>query len=381
MIRMLKQVSISTIDFFVAAIQRTIKTLHENRILLFNRLQKDFLSFYSLRTIIFQNHADRSSLLKEGVYFCCIALRVAIQSARCVTAMQSEKTDTRKLKPAIQQQLRHQVIRLRKAGKTYKEIGDMVGVHPTNACKWFKAYEAHGIQAIQSRKRGRKIGSCRTLRRDQEKRLQKVISNKTPDQFKLPFALWTRRAAQQLILHLFEIQMPIRTVGEYLSRLGFNPQKRLRMQEQHPVVLGKWLKVEYQAIAQKAKQHRAEIYWGDETVLKPDFQRGQRHSACLQRPVVRLCGSTRRITMVCAINNQGTVRFMVCQGATDAKTMVAFLERLIKDSNRKVFLIWNNPRVHHVVKEWLQAHNEQIELFILPACVSDICPDEHLNCA
>jgi transposase len=90
--------------------------------------------------------------------------------------MHLEKTDTRKLNPAIQQQLRHQVIRLRKAGKTYKEIGGMVGVHPTNACKWFKAYEAHGIQAVQSRKRGRKIGSCRTLRRDQEKRLQKAIA-------------------------------------------------------------------------------------------------------------------------------------------------------------------------------------------------------------
>jgi len=73
---------------------------------------------------------------------------------------------------------------------------------------------------------------------------------------------------------------------------------------------------------------------------------------------------------------------MVCQGAADAQTMVAFLERLIKDSNRKVFLIWNNSRVQgHLVKEWLQAHNEQIELFMLPACASDICTDEQLNCA
>jgi transposase len=293
--------------------------------------------------------------------------------------MHSERIDTRKLDPAIQQQLRHQVIRLRKAGKTYKEIGDIVGVHPTNACKWFKAYEAHGVQGIRSRKRGRKIGSCRTLNRDQEKRLLKVIANKTPDRFKLPFALWTRRAAQQLILHLFQIQMPIRTVGEYLSRLGYTPQKLLiRVQEQQSVVLQKWLKEEYQTIARRAKEHRAEIYWGNETGLNPHLQSRQRHSACIQRPVVRLCATTRRINMICAINNQGTVRFMACGGTADAEMMVAFLERLIKDANRKVFLIWNNPRIQgRRVKDWLQAHDEQIELFILPG----LCPDIHLNSA
>jgi hypothetical protein len=86
--------------------------------------------------------------------------------------------------------------------------------------------------------------------------------------------------------------------------------------------------------------------------------------------------------MICAINNQGTVRFMAREGTTDAETMVAFLERLIKDANRKVFLIWNHPRIQgRLVKQWLQAHDEQIELFILPIRGSDLCPDIHLNCA
>ena len=37
-----------------------------------------------------------------------------------------EKIDTRKLKPEIQQQLRNQAIRLRKSGRTYAEIGEMI---------------------------------------------------------------------------------------------------------------------------------------------------------------------------------------------------------------------------------------------------------------
>ena len=56
-------------------------------------------------------------------------------------------TDTRKLKPEVQEQLRKQVICLRKSGKPYKEIGEIVGIHPTNACKIYKAYEKGGTCA------------------------------------------------------------------------------------------------------------------------------------------------------------------------------------------------------------------------------------------
>ncbi|MBT3387156.1 MAG: winged helix-turn-helix domain-containing protein [Desulfobacula sp.] len=52
--------------------------------------------------------------------------------------------------------------------------------------------------------------------------------DKCPDQLKFPFALWTRVAGQQLIKELFSIKMPIRTVGEYLKRWNYTPQKPLR---------------------------------------------------------------------------------------------------------------------------------------------------------
>lgn len=42
-----------------------------------------------------------------------------------------------------------------------------------------------------------------------------------PKQLSLPFALWSRRAVMQMIKVLFDIEMPIRTVGEYLLRWGY----------------------------------------------------------------------------------------------------------------------------------------------------------------
>ena len=294
-----------------------------------------------------------------------------------------EKTDTRKLGPETQQQLRYQVVRLRKAGKTYKEIGEIVGVHPTNACKWYKAYEANGAKAIQSHKRGRKVGSCRTLTHEQEMRLQKAITDKTPDQLKFPFALWTRRAVQELVLQFFEIQMPIRTVGEYLSRWGFTPQKPLRRAyEQNPAAVQKWLDEEYPSIVAEAKNQNAEIYWGDETGLRSDCQHGRGFAPRGQTPVICLCAKRTSINLISAITNQGTVRFMVYEGTMNSQMMITFLKRLIKDATRKIFLILDNLRVHHSkpVKEWLQDHNGKIEIFYLPSYSPELNPDEYLNC-
>jgi len=47
-----------------------------------------------------------------------------------------------------------------------------------------------------------------------------------------------------------------------------------------------------------------------------------------------------------------------------------------------VFLIVDNLRVHHskLVREWLEEHREQIEVFYLPSYSPELNPDEYLNC-
>jgi len=294
-----------------------------------------------------------------------------------------ETTDTRKLNPKVQEQLRKQVIRLRKLGKTYKEIGETVGIHPTNACKVFKAYEKGGPKSIQAKKRGRKHGSCRTLDPEQEKQLKKAITDKTPDQLKFPFALWTRKAVQQLIKQLFLIDMPIRTVGEYLKRWGFTPQKPLRRAyEQNPKAVQKWLSEQYPAIVAKAKKEQAEINWGDETGLCNNDQHGRSYAPKGKTPAIRLNAKRERVNLISAITNQGKVRFMLYNKTMNSQTFIKFCRRLIKDAGKKIYLILDNLRVHHsnAVKDWLQGRKEKIELFFLPSYSPELNPDEYLNC-
>ena len=84
--------------------------------------------------------------------------------------------------------------------------------------------------------------------------------DKCPDQLKPPFALWTRNAVQQLIKQLWAIDMPIRTVGEYLKRWGFTPQKPLRRAyKQNPKEVEAWLNHAYPGIQKRAKEVKSNL--------------------------------------------------------------------------------------------------------------------------
>ncbi len=62
--------------------------------------------------------------------------------------------------------------------------------------------------------------------------------------------LWERRAVQELIEQRFALVLPLRTVGGYLARWGFSCQRpAVRVDEQQPRAVRKWVKEEYPAMA------------------------------------------------------------------------------------------------------------------------------------
>jgi len=212
--------------------------------------------------------------------------------------------------------------------------------------------------------------------------LRKALIDKTPDQMKLPFALWTRGAVKQLILQVFGISMPIRTVGEYLKRWGFTPQKPIkRAYEQSPDVVKQRLDKDYPPIAFRARQEKAEIHWGDETGVQTGANNIRGFAPKGETPVIRMVAQKSHINMISAITNSGKVRFMIYKEGMRSEVMIKFMSRLIKDSHRKVFLILDNLRVHRSkkVKNCLEKHKEQIEVFYLPSYSPELNPDEYLN--
>lgn len=293
-----------------------------------------------------------------------------------------ENTDARKHSPETQHQIRKQIIRLRGKGYSNRAVADGVGISESHASTIWQRYKKEGNKAIKLGKRGRRTGDQRTLSYDQETQIQKALIDKTPDQMKLPFALWTRDAVKLLIQQWYSIEMPIRTVGEYLKRWSFTPQKPIKhAYEQSSQAVKKWLDKDYPVIASRAKQEKAEIHWGDETGIQTGANRVRGFAPKGQTPVVRIVAKKSHISMLSAITNQGKVRFMMYRDAMNSALLVKFMIRLIKDADRKVFLILDNLRAHHSknVKQWLEENKEKIEVFHLPSYSPELNPDEYLN--
>lgn len=164
---------------------------------------------------------------------------------------------------------RNQVVCLRKRGVKNNMVAEGLGISVARASKIWQSYKKEGSKAIKLGRRGRRSGEKRTPSRKQELDMRKVLIDKTPEQMKLPFALWARDAVKQLIWQKFGIVMPIRTVGDELKRWGFTPQKPVkRAYEQSSQAVKKWLEEDYPTISRRAKQEKAEIHWGDKTGIE-----------------------------------------------------------------------------------------------------------------
>jgi len=278
---------------------------------------------------------------------------------------------------------RKQVVRLHKKGLKVMQIVGMTGLSYPTVRTTIERFESGGWASVRPTLRGRDKGDGRVLSAAQEAAIQRMIIDKRPEQLKMDFHLWSRAAVSQLIDQEFGIKLQARTVGKYLARWGFTPQKPIkRAYEQSPAAVQAWLHSEYPAIEQRARAEGGEIHWGDETALVNTDVRGRSYAPVGKTPVAMAVGGTRhKLSMIATVTNQGKTRWMIIDEAFDAEKLIEFLQALIKDAGKKVFLILDNLRVHHskLVKAWVGERKDQIEIFYLPSYSPELNPEERLN--
>jgi len=291
-----------------------------------------------------------------------------------------EHRDTRCLSPQAQEQLRMRVMECVHRGVGKSAAARAFGVSRTSIDTWLSRLEQGGTKALRSKPRGRPRQS--RLAGWQAGTVVKLITDRCPDQLRLPFALWTREAVGRLIAQRFGIEVSVWTVGRYLADWGLTPQKPLRRAyEQNPEAVRRWLKTEYPAIARRAKAENAEIHWGDEMGLRSDHQAGTSYGLRGQTPVIRGTGKRFGCNMISSVTNRGQLAFMVFKERFTAPVMTRFMGRLIRHAGRKVFLILDRHPVHRSakVKKWVARHVEDLEMFHLPDYSPQLNPDEMLN--
>ena len=288
--------------------------------------------------------------------------------------------DARSLPSIAQEDLRRRVLKAILGGKKQVEVATLFGVTRQSISKWVKKYAKGGRRALRAKPRGRPRGG--SLLPWQAAQISKTVVDRYPDQLKLPFYLWTREAVAELIENKFGIRLSVWTVGRYLARWGFTPQKPLRKAfEQDPEQVRQWLEGKYPEIRRLAKQKKAEIYWGDEMGLRSDHVCGRSYGRCGKTPVILGTGQRFGCNMISALTNRGRLYFMIIKRRFHAEVFVEFLRRLVRQIPRYVFLIIDQHPVHVAtkVKNWVRKNEGRIQVFYLPSYSPDLNPDEKLN--
>ncbi len=115
--------------------------------------------------------------------------------------------------------------------------------------------------------------------------------------------------------------------------------------------------------------------------LRSDHQTGTTWGRRGETPVVPGTGQRFRCNMISALTNRGRLAFMLFESTFTEDVFLDFLKRMVRMSDRKVFLIVDRHRVHRSkkVKRWLRNHRTQIRLDFLPPYSPELNPDELLN--
>ncbi len=293
------------------------------------------------------------------------------------------KVDFRTLSNEERYAFRKRALQLIKGGKKQVEVALLFGIRTGTVSDWVKNYKTFGLNGLKDKPKGPKSEDLKLLSKNQELSIQKMITDIMPDQLKLPYALWTRKAVKELVERELGVVLAINTMGDYLRSWGFSPQKpKKKAYEQCSKKVQQWLDEEYPAIKKQAKKENAEIHWGDETGVRNNSQHGRSYAPKGKTPVKKSMAKRFSINMISTVTNQGKVEFMIYSGSMNTEVLIRFLKQFVKGKSRKMYLILDNLRVHHskIVKKWVEENSTKITIFHLPSYSPEKNPDEYLNC-
>ena len=276
-----------------------------------------------------------------------------------------EKKDGRNSSPDEQYRRREEVINLRMKGWSNKKISEAVGIFPSHVSTIWRKYLNSGVDldTLKPEKRGRRY----RLTDDQERIAKELLIDMTPDQLGLDCHLWDRDTIHLAIRNKVGVELPARTLSDYLRRWGLtteNPNKHVGVEGQEKWHC--WLESDYREILAKSKKENAEIHWCRVTSVRASVDRTTlKNNALFVRPSTE----SSDISMISTITNQGKVRFMLFKGKVKENLMMRFLTRLTKDLNskRKAFVIMDDYQMHDFnFDSYVKLRKNEIKIFYNP---------------
>jgi len=290
--------------------------------------------------------------------------------------------DARQLSDEALEVLRLRALKGCELGFSQSDMADILGVARETVCRWWAAFVSGGVEALPGERTGRPEGSGRTLTDEQGEHIQQLINENNPAKLGINAPLWSRQAVRDLIHKEYGIDMPVRTVGEYLKRWGYTSKKPCRhANDQDPEEVREWLEETYPEIEKLAEKEDAVILWCDESGVEADHCPCTGYAPEGQRATIEVPHSHIRRNVISAVGNHGEFHFMTYTGMLDATLFLLFLEGLLTETSKKIYLITDRLRAHDcaAVWDWLEQHTDRIDMFLLPPHAPELNPAEYHN--
>jgi len=96
-------------------------------------------------------------------------------------------------------EIRRQVVRLKKLGKTGKEIEELTGVCQNRASEIWRTYQREGEASLERKKYGRKPGTPMVLTPEEQMDIRKAVEENRPEDFGITGKLWTLGRTREYI--------------------------------------------------------------------------------------------------------------------------------------------------------------------------------------
>jgi len=279
--------------------------------------------------------------------------------------MKTTKTQFHKLPKEVRADRRRQAFRMLDAGYSKQEVADFAEVHLSVIYDWIKKRDFLEKHDYYEYKRGNPKEQ-RYLNNKQEKEILKAITTLTPKDYDVNAFLWSRKAIGELINKKYKISLTPQGISRYTKRWGLTPQRPKKQATEQDIEKVKiWLEKTYPKIKKEAKKQGAVIHWGDETSLNINTNYQKTYAPKGKTPTAKIPARKTSYSMISTVTNQGKLRYMIYKGGMNTKLFKIFLQRLVKDTDKKIFLILDNLRVHHskIIQDWQKKNNHKIEIF------------------
>lgn len=289
-----------------------------------------------------------------------------------------KKHDGRKLSPKTIEEIRIRAVQRVQEGESPEKVIKALGFARACIYNWLARYRNGGWDALKT---GSRTGRPRKLTGSQIAWIYRMVVDKDPLQMKFPFALWTRGMVVTAIKQKFGIKLSESSVGRLLRQLGLSCQKPLfRAYQQSPKTVAEWKQNVFPAIKKRAKSLGAAIYFQDESGIRSDYHSGKTWAPIGQTPIIEATGARFGLNMMGAISMRGEMRFMVIKGSVSAEQICNFLNRLMHNADRPIFLIWDGHPTHRSkkVRECVESFNGKLEVYYLPSYSPELNPIEQV---